>query len=345
MSTTGLVAIPFDAVRPVPWLRLGWVTWRRHRSTVLATVAVLGLIGIYLVVSGFQLRSAWHAVQACTPQHTAACNFAWTDFKNGHSNPGILSALFLFAPLLVGAFAGAPLIGRELETGTFRYTWTQGVGRTRWAVAMAVTGAVVVAVLTGGFGALIAWHDHPLWQADITPRMQASEFPSTGIAPIGWALVAYGAGLLAGLLLRRVLPALGLAVVTTFGLAFAASKLRLHYLAPLKTSSLQYVPQSQGLSQWWEKAGRTVSTTEVDAVLRAGGLQGLDAGGGSVSAAPGDSAADPTTYLLQHGYTQWTSYQPGSRYWAFQWIEFGWLAAVALLLVTATVLLLRHRDA
>ena len=49
--------------------------------------------------------------------------------------------------------------------------------------------------------------------------MQASEFPSTGIAPIGWALVAYGAGLLAGLLLRRVLPALALAVVTTFGLA------------------------------------------------------------------------------------------------------------------------------
>jgi hypothetical protein len=31
-------------------------------------------------------------------------------------------------------------------------------------------------------------------------------------------------------------------------------------------------------------------------------------------------------YLLQHGYTQVTSYQPDSRYWTLQWIESGgWL--------------------
>jgi hypothetical protein len=29
--------------------------------------------------------------------------------------------------------------------------------------------------------------------------------------------------------------------------------------------------------------------------------------------------------LTPHGYTQWTSYQPASRFWAFQWIESGWL--------------------
>ena len=28
-----------------------------------------------------------------------------------------------------------------------------------------------------------------------------------------------------------------------------------------------------------------------------------------------------TQYLNQHGYIQWTSYQPGSRFWPFQWIE------------------------
>jgi len=27
--------------------------------------------------------------------------------------------------------------------------------------------------------------------------------------------------------------------------------------------------------------------------------------------------------LIQYGYTQWTSYQPGSRFWPFQWIEGG----------------------
>ena len=38
-------------------------------------------------------------------------------------------------PALIGAFAGAPILAREMETGTFRYAWTQGFGRTRWIIA------------------------------------------------------------------------------------------------------------------------------------------------------------------------------------------------------------------
>ena len=37
-------------------------------------------------------------------------------------------------------------------------------------------------------------------------------------------------------------------------------------------------------------------------------------------------------YLTKHGYTQWTRYQPGSRFWPFQWIESGWLLALTVLL-------------
>ena len=33
------------------------------------------------------------------------------------------------APALIGLFFGAPLIARELETGTFRLAWTQSVTR------------------------------------------------------------------------------------------------------------------------------------------------------------------------------------------------------------------------
>ena len=38
-------------------------------------------------------------------------------------------------PALIGAFAGAPVLAREMETGTFRFAWTQGFGRWRWALA------------------------------------------------------------------------------------------------------------------------------------------------------------------------------------------------------------------
>lgn len=345
MSTTTRAPAPPDTVRPFPWRSLGWVTWRRHRPTILAILAMIGLIAIYLVITGVQMRSAWNTVQTCTPKHSSACNFAWINFKDTHATPGLISAVFLFAPLLIGAFTGAPLIGRELETGTFRYAWTQGAGRSRWATAMILTGAVAVAVLAGGLGALIAWHDQPLWQADITPRLQASEFPTTGVAIISWSLASYAVGVLAGLLWRRVLPALATTVLTTFGLAYAASKLRLHYLPPLKTHSLSYIPGSQPLSQWWDKADAHVSTAHLNAVLRAAGVQQIQTGGSaSIAARPGEGT-DPITYLLHHGYTQWTSYQPAGRYWTFQWTEFGWLTALALLLLAATLWLLLHRDA
>jgi ABC-type multidrug transport system ATPase subunit len=49
--------------------------------------------------------------------------------------------------------------------------------------------------------------------------------------------------------------------------------------------------------------------------------------------------------LNQHGYTQWTSYQPDSRFWPFQWIEGGWLLVLSALLIAATVWLIRRRAA
>jgi hypothetical protein len=37
------------------------------------------------------------------------------------------------------------------------------------------------------------------------------------------------------------------------------------------------------------------------------------------------------------GYTYWTRYQPGSRFWPFQWIESGWLLTLSVLLTAAAV--------
>ena len=56
-------------------------------------------------------------------------------------------------------------------------------------------------------------------------------------------------------------------------------------------------------------------------------------------------AIDPGQYLAQHGYASWISYQPANRFWAFQWIESGWLIALSVLLIAATVWLVRRRAA
>ncbi len=145
----------------------------------------------------------------------------------------------MWLPALIGAFAGAPLLGRELETGTYRFAWTQGVGRTRWLVALLVTGAVGVAALGATLGILMTWYKQPLVASGIQQRLHPSAFPLTGLAVVGWTLLAFAVGALAGLVLRRVVPALAATLALWTGLAFLTSTLRPHYQTPPATSSLQ----------------------------------------------------------------------------------------------------------
>ena len=53
-------------------------------------------------------------------------------------------------------------------------------------------------------------------------------------------------------------------------------------------------------------------------------------------ATPAD-LGDPVQYLIQHGYTQLTTYQPAGRFWPFQLIEGGWLLALSVLLIATAV--------
>jgi hypothetical protein len=54
---------------------------------------------------------------------------------------------------------------------------------------------------------------------------------------------------------------------------------------------------------------------------------------------------NPITLLLHHGYRLSVSYQPESRFWHFQLVEGGWLLALSLILLAATVWLVRRRAA
>ena len=59
-------------------------------------------------------------------------------------------------------FWGAPLVARELETGTFRLAWTQSVTRTRWlAVKLALVGLASMAV-AGLLSLILTWWSSPI---------------------------------------------------------------------------------------------------------------------------------------------------------------------------------------
>ena len=344
MTLSVLTGTSSTSPRPVPWHRLAWVAWRRYRTTLVATGALIVVLAGFMLARGHQMRDAYAAVKACAPQPSASCGFAFAQFHDTYANTGPLAALFVWLPAVIGAFAGAPLLARELESGTFRYTWTQGAGRTRWMVSLTVSGVLCVAALAAAFGLLVTWYQQPLFDSGMQFRLHASVFPVTGVAVIGWAVLAFAIGVFVGLLTRRVLAAVALTLAAWTGLGFlAGSVLRDRYAAPLVTSNLQLSPSDFPVDQWWTKGGVRIGDAQLNQVLQAVGVQPID--GGPVQVAPGSSAVDPVQYLIQHGYTQLTSYQPDSRYWTFQWIEFGWLTLLSVLLLAASIWLLRRRPA
>ena len=205
-------------------------------------------------------------------------------------------------------------------------------------------GLVAASALVGGFGALVNWHNEPLVSSGLRQHLRPASFPTTGVAAIGWTLAGYALGVLAGVVLRRVVPALATALALWFGLALlTANHLRAHYLAPLKSTSLTIAGNWLQVAQYWTKGGVRVSAAQLHSVLAAQGFQSINDKG--ITASPGNAptAVDPLQYLTHHGYVQVTSYQPDSRYWTFQWIELGWLVALSLLLIGLALWLLRRR--
>jgi hypothetical protein len=321
------------------------VVWRRFRATLAATGAILAGLAVYLVVDGERARSAYATVRACQPAQSAKCNFLWNNFRDHYGQSSLVVVVLVLLPGLIGAFAGAPLLGRELETGTFRFTWTQGAGRMRWAIALVSAGAVGCALVVGGFGLLISWHNQPLVDSGLIPRLRPSTFPITGVAAAGWATVGYALGVLAGVIWRRVVPALVTAFAAWFGLAMVtATQFRLHYLVPLQTTDGgQLSGKALTVAQWWTKNGHRASSAELNSVLQSVGLQQIS-GSGKVTAVPNQATdVDPVEYLTHHGFSQITSYQPDSRFWGFQWIEFGWLVGLSLILMTVALWLVRRK--
>jgi hypothetical protein len=335
-------------LRPVPWRRMGWVTWRQHRLALAGVAALLGALAVWLWIAGLQLHHAYAAAAACRPAGSAICDDMISRFNGMDdflANGFVLHAV----PALIGAFAGAPVLARELETGTFRYAWTQGFGRWRWTLAKLVLLAVAVTAAAGLFSLLLSWYYQPYFATgnqatsltEYTPFFPGL-FDLRGVGFAAWTLAAFAIGALAGMLIRRVVPAIVATLAAYAGLAFAAGAyLRQHYMTPLVTSNPNVPGSAWILSQWDTKGGRFAFAGRPPMDL----LQQFCPSPPLGSFVPKPSPGTLAQCLARHGYTQWTSYQPASRFWPFQWIEGGWLLALSVLLIAATVWLVRHRAA
>ena len=158
----------------------------------------------------------------------------WGSFSNSDRFLQSISLLLLIAPALAGMFWGAPLVAREYENDTYRLVWTQSSSRLRWLAAKLGIGALVSAVTVGLLSLMTTWWFSPI-DAFSNNSLTPSTFDRRDLVPVAYALFAFVFGAMAGLIIRRTLPAMAVTLFAFIGLRYVVEDdLRPHFMTPLK---------------------------------------------------------------------------------------------------------------
>ncbi len=324
------------------------LSWRQFRSQAFVALGALVVVAVIAAVTRAYLVDLVSEASARGPLFEGPLRFL----------RGAFTVIVLGAPILAGVFWGAPLIARELETGTFRLVWTQSITRARWlAVKLLVVGFASVAV-TGLFSLIVTWWSNPIYGLSLTGPATPNRFDlllfGTGwLAPLGYAAFGFMVGVTAGLLFRRTLPAMG---VTLAIFAFVRIALtywvRPYFMTPTKTS-LSLTSDLVGLGLMRASTGDAhlkpfahipnAWVYSVDIVDQAGNRASAEALWNAVR--DGAPAGNPEAVAakLAGTYHAVVTLQPADRFWVFQGIETAVFLALALLLAGLCFWWIRRR--
>ena len=327
-----------------------WLVWRQHRNQAYFAAAALAAFAVLLLITGLQMASQYHsALTACTVSHS--CGNLANTLTLGTPLLSLLVTLTVVVPCLLGVFWGAPLVAREFETGTSQFAWMQSITRGRWLTVKVGWALLAAAAWGGAVSALVTWWSSPV-NALNQQNFQPGQFDIQGIVPVGYAVFAVALGIAAGTLLRRTLPALAITLgVFAFLRLVIGQDLRAHYLTAVTTiyrlrprvaashrllladRARPYRPRRPRAEHPGQlvRSGRQRRAHRRACRPRAGRLP-----------------SSPLKFGLlpgRHGYHGFISYQPASRYWAFQGIETGIFVLLAAALIAVTAIVVLRRDA
>jgi ABC-type transport system involved in multi-copper enzyme maturation permease subunit len=292
-----------------------WVTWRQHRTQAIACLALLCVIAIVAVALGAAMRSTFNAdgLGACLARSGGAgCPSVISSFTQKFNGGATLPlTILLFAiPAILGAIVGAPLLGQELERGTWQLAWSQTVPRTRWLVtklALVIGGLVV---FSAAVTIVMTWSRAPLDR--LTIRLQPPPFNFEGVFLPCSLLCAFSLAVLAGLLLRNTIGAMvvGYLVWEVPFIIVTLLNGPLHILTATKTITCAHSCQG-------------VTTNTVPPVT--------------------GNLGDLVLNLTRAGDRLTVTYLPASRFWPLQLIDGGLFLAIAVAALGTAIWLLHRR--
>ena len=320
-APTALPPAPPRPVPPGPGPRAhARVLVRQHRRALWLTGA---LVQIWIaVVVGITLwadhvNDAFEASPCTSVVTDRSCDHRWQEFDLALSVRqtvlGYAGLCVTVLPGLVAAFVAGPVIGREFESGTYKLSWTQSASPAQWLLARLAAPAALLVAGVSVLSAVFAWSRarseglYPVhWYGN-------TSFGALGTAPVAYALLGLALGALAGLLTRRTLPAMSVAVFATAAVAVALNRVRAGLWPPdTRTSTGSAWPQTPD-DAWFVETGR---------LTRDGTRLPSDT---CWDAGPGADRC-----LADRGVTgSYLDYHPASHFWPLQLLETGILLVLA----------------
>jgi ABC-type transport system involved in multi-copper enzyme maturation permease subunit len=347
-----------------------WVTWRQFRSPALVTLGLLAAFAVLVLVTGLHLRDVYDSLGGA--RCTARGDCTALSFHD-RALAGLLGPTLIAIPALLGMFWGAPLVARELESGSYRLAWTQSVTPRRWLLVKVALVGVAALTVAGLSTWLVTWWFAPLDAVNMN-RLDPSVFTARGIVAVGYAGFAFALGVATGTLTRRTLPAMAATL-----LGFLATRIaftlwvRPHLLATKDVllslpvgqnvgflggpSSVSVAASTPTIPNAW-----AISATLVDHAHHALGAAQLHAllvracptfaaglppnpGAGATKGAGGlvGGVFLSCLHALSHHVQLRVAEQPPSHYWPLQALETGIFLAAAVTLIGATLWRLGRR--
>jgi hypothetical protein len=209
-----------------------WLTYKQHRFETIAIALVCLGVAAAALIEAYRLNSmnvplkcleTWQGAYMVGPgqppldaaaQHCNDMAQAFFKVKDG-TDAGLVRMLLVFVPLLVGIIFGAPIVAREIETGTAPLSWALSGSRRRWLLGKVLAGVLLIVplmLLVGLAADVFAAAQYP----DLNVHASYVDYVGRGAIVVFWALAAFAGTFALGTLLGRTMPAVIVALVVCF---------------------------------------------------------------------------------------------------------------------------------
>ncbi len=335
-----------------------YVALRRFRHDATAIAIALAGVGLLALITGRSMNREYRnsGLASClAAQSQSQCRDLVDQFGEKFNALQFLIVPLVLLPALLGAFIGAPLVARELEAGTHRFLWTQGVTRQRW---FAYTSGVALgaALIAGSLYALIAgaWLDTT---NTVTGERLSQLYDFQGIVPIAASVFAVAVGVACGVAIRRTVPAMAATLGIFIAVRVSTAILLRPRFAAVKTIDVPFgsgpglgpgpdpladsgawVLSTKMLDASGKQIGQNDSINLDDFVGRCPNIQS-----GATDSLP--NPGDVKRCLNDLGAHTVFRYHPADRFWTFQLIESALLLGLAGVAIAVGVTTLNRRTA